>query len=47
MERLRKVGNQTAAETPVQADETPYLSLRRLMWMRFKRNRLAVIGGSS
>ncbi len=45
MERLRKVGNQTTMETPVKEDETPYLSLRRLMWLRFKRNRLAVIGG--
>ncbi len=45
MERLRKVGDQTTVETPAKEDGAQYLSLRRLMWLRFKRNRLAVIGG--
>jgi peptide/nickel transport system permease protein len=34
-----------AVETPPKENETGVVSVRRLMWLRFKRNRLAVIGG--
>lgn len=40
----------SAAETPqaalqVEQELPPILSVRRLMWMRFRRNRLAIVGG--
>jgi peptide/nickel transport system permease protein len=43
MEILRRAS--VAVETPPKENETEVVSVRRLMWLRFKRNRLAVIGG--
>lgn len=45
MEILRKTGNQTGSRIARKEDEAKIVSVRRLMWLRFKRNRLAVIGG--
>lgn len=42
---LPKVGSQTTADTANKEDAAKVISVRRLMWLRFKRNRLAVIGG--
>jgi peptide/nickel transport system permease protein len=44
MEILRKAGNQTTARTSDKEDEAQIVSVRRLMWLRFIRNRMAVIG---
>jgi peptide/nickel transport system permease protein len=45
MESLRKADNQTTATIARKEDEAKSISVRRLMWLRFKRNRLAVVGG--
>jgi peptide/nickel transport system permease protein len=44
MDILRKPSNQAAGQVSHQEDEAKLVSVRRLMWLRFKRNRLAVIG---
>jgi peptide/nickel transport system permease protein len=44
MEILRKAGNQTTARRSGKEDEAKIVSVRRLMWLRFIRNRMAVIG---
>jgi peptide/nickel transport system permease protein len=46
MEILGKTDNQIPAKIARKEDETKVVSVRRLMWLRFKRNRLAVIGGA-
>ena len=46
MEISRKAGSQPSVKTSRQEEEAKLISVRRLMWLRFKRNRLAVIGGS-
>lgn len=43
---LPKAGNQTTKRIARKADEAKLISIRRLMWLRFKRNRLAVVGGA-
>lgn len=45
MATLPKVRNQPAAPAAREADQLKLMSVRRLMWLRFKRNRLGVIGG--
>lgn len=45
MEGLRRADDQATASVPRPEDEAKSISVRRLMWLRFKRNRLAVIGG--
>ena len=45
MEILRKAGDQSTARIARKEDEAKVVSIRRLMWLRFKRNRLALVGG--
>lgn len=45
MATLPKTGNQTGARIARKADEAKLVSVRQLMWLRFKRNRLALVGG--
>ncbi len=45
METVRKAGNRTTARIARKADEANVVSVRRLMWLRFKRNRLALASG--
>lgn len=45
MEIIRKAGNQPTDQVSRKADETNIVSVRRLMWLRFKRKPLAVGGG--
>ena len=46
MESIRKAGDSAAASPTRAEDDAKVISIRQLMWRRFKRNRLAVIGGS-
>ncbi len=45
MDMTRKTDDAAAARDTRQEDDANILSIRRLMWLRFKRNRLALIGG--
>ncbi|MFN8447660.1 MAG: ABC transporter permease [Anaerolineae bacterium] len=45
MEGLRRTDDQATASVSRPEDEAKSISVRRLMWLRFKRNRLAVVGG--
>src|SRR5688572_5692676 len=45
MEISRKTDNPISANIEPEEDRTKLVSVRRLMWLRFRRNRLAVIGG--
>jgi peptide/nickel transport system permease protein len=46
MEVARKAGRPSTAGAIRSEDEVRVISVRRLMWRRFKRNRLAVVGGA-
>ncbi len=43
---LRKAGNRATDRVERKEDEAKDVSVRRLMWLRFRRNRMAVIGGA-
>jgi peptide/nickel transport system permease protein len=45
MEITQEAGTPTTARIARKEDEVKVTSVRRLMWLRFRRNRLAVIGG--
>ncbi|MBK9746603.1 MAG: ABC transporter permease [Chloroflexi bacterium] len=45
MATLPKTSDHTDARLARKADEVKLVSVRRLMWLRFKRNRLALVGG--
>lgn len=45
MDILRKARGESATKSAPKEKEVQVVSVRRLMWLRFKRNRLAVIGG--
>lgn len=45
MATLPKVSDQPSAQTTRKKDDAQLVSVRRLMWLRFKRNRLALYSG--